>query len=621
MKHLPQQPGILRRNSDLDETLELDAPDVKVAFHDEDNPGLLPVSVLANPITVDLFVWPGARPQYTYQLVWDGEVLGPKKEILETDQAGDPLTLEIPVDVLTEGSHELRYETFNPVSQVANRSEKFGIVVDLTAPGKPQLASMEFPFEVQGGLTSAELTQLGNKLDVQIAGYTGMAKHDEIQTYWGTVEGPRAIVDADDMGLNKVVVTFTRDFLEPIGSDEQPVKYLVTDRAGNVSIDSDIARITLLLEEAPTDLPAPVIDPAVGDLVDYAEAQVGVKVDIPHYPGASGLDQIKLYWGDNNPMLSVELPPGNENDDPVLSLLVPYETINVIPVGTVDVTYEVSRQGKLVGTSLPDVIDVFLTLPIPEPLGVLTVQGTSVTNPNLTDNFIDEDDYELNSRAIVAWKKDFEVSDDLNLYWGDQQKLQWYQIRVGDITAAKDLIIPIDNEIMKNQGTGAEIPVYFTVTRNGNPNAVKSPVQSVIVRSREELPGGIDGLNGPTFKTNSGGVVGPIENPNGAEVTIAPYVNIDNDQKLFFTFKGFDDDNNPIPAADYSSTRELDDLDVINGYVFTVPYRNLRTVCSGYGEAFFRVEPSTDSNQSPANSRVTRVQINMLDSVEITCSI
>ncbi|MDB5979383.1 MAG: hypothetical protein JWQ69_398 [Pseudomonas sp.] len=620
MNHLPQQPGVFQRTPTFDEALAIDAPDVKVAFHDEDTPGLLPISELNNPIAVDLFVWPAARPRYTYQLMWDGNRLGPEKEISDTDQAGDPLTLEIPVDVLSEGPHELRYRIYNPFSQLEEFSEKFDIVIDLTAPGEPQLAPMEFPIEVQGGLTSAELTELGNQLDVQIAGYTGMAKHDQIQTYWGTVEGPLVTVDADDMGLNKVVVTFTRDFLEQIGSDEQPVKYVVTDRAGNVSIDSDIARITLLLEEVPTDLPAPVIDPAVGDLVDLAEAQVGVKVDIPHYVGASAFDEIKLYWG-NTPMLAVPVPPGNEDDDPVLTLVVPYETINVVPVGTVDVKYEVYRQGHLVGTSLPDVIEVFLEQPIPEPLDALTVQGTSVTNPNLTDNFIDEDDYELNGRAIVAWKKDFAVSDDLNLFWGEQQKPQWYQIRVGDVTAARDLVIPIDNDIMKDQGTGAEIPVYFTVTRTGNPNPSKSPIQTVIVRSKEELPGGIDGLDGPTFKTNSAGYVAPPENPNGADVTIAPYININNDQKLFFTFKGFDDENNPIPAADYTSTRELDDVDVINGYVFTVPHRNLRTVCSGFGEAYFRVEPADGSNQSPANSRVTRVPINMLMPSELACSI
>ena len=621
MKNQPKQPGVIRRNRSTLNLLELDAPNVAAAFHDVDNPGLLPISTLNSPITVDFKVWAGARPGYKYQLTWDRELIGSENEISDTDQAGDTLALEVPVNALTDGNHDLAYRTFNHASQVDNFSEIFKVVIDRTAPGAPQLATMEFPIEVQNGLTSAELTQLGDKLDAQIAGYTGMAKHDEVKTFWGSLQGPSAIVNTNDMGLNRIVVTFTRDFLEQIGSDEEAVKYTVTDRAGNVSIDSDITLITLELEELPTDFPAPIIDSAVGDLIDNAEARVGIKVDIPHFPGASGFDNIKLYWGDNNPMLEVTLPPGDENEDIVLSLLVPYETINIIPVGTVNIKYEVFRQGKLIGTSLINIIDVFLTLPIPEPLDSLVIQGTSVESPNITDNFIDEADYELNSRAIVAWKSDFEISDDLNLYWGEQKKLQWYQIRAGDITAAKSLTLPIPNEIMKTQGTGAEIPVYFTVTRSSNPNPAKAPVQIVIVRSKEELPGGIDGLSGPTFKTNSVGVVGPNENPNGADVTIAPYANIDNDQKLFFTFKGFDDNNNPIPAADYSSTRELDDYDVENGYVFTIPHRILRTVCSGFGEAYFRVEPAAGSNQSPANSRTTRVPINMLDSIEITCSI
>jgi len=624
MKNQPQKPTVIpkkfKRSHPQDQE-QLEAPYIPVAFHDTDNPGLIPVGALTNPVVVTLKVWAGARPGYTYQVVWDSVRYGPEKIIGDADIPGTALALEIPVDLLTEGNHALQYRGFNPSSQVENLSEITTAVIDKTAPGSPELAQIEFPPQVQNGLTAAELAELGGVLETHIPGYTGMAKHDVVQTFWGGTEGPSVIVDQDDMGINKVRVIFTKDFLESLGSEEQAVNYRVFDRAGNQSIDSNSVSVTLKLEDIPSDFPAPIVDPAVGELIDYTEALAGVQVDIPNYPGASAFDKIHLFWGENNPLLPVDLPPGNEGEDIVLSLRVPFETINALPNETVDVYYEVFRQGDLVGKSQNDLADVFLTLPVTDPLDKLAVQGTSVENPNITDNFIDEDDYELNARAVVSWNTGFQENDDLNLYWGEQQKLQWYQIKASDVSAGRNLTLAIDNSIMKSQGTGSEIPVYYTVRRNGNPNTPKAPPQTVTVRSKEDLPGGPDGLEGPPFNLNAVGVIAPIENANGAEIEISPYININNDQKVTLTFKGFDDNNNPIEASNYTASRELDDFDVVNGYTFTVPYRNLRIICTGYAEACFKVEPPPGSNQSAVTSRTTRAPVNMLDSVELTCTL
>ncbi len=620
MNNVIQAPEIIRSRSGK-VPLPLPAPDVAVAFHDEDNLGLIPISELNAPLTMDFNVWDAAEEGYTYQLHWDGNRIGPEKKVLATEKPGDPLTLEIPTELLTEGLHSLAYRTYSPDADSENFSEIFPIIIDRTAPGKPRLAAIQFPVEVQNGLTAAELAQLGNRLEVEIAGYTGMAKHDLIKTYWGDVEGPSSVVDEDDMGLNKVIFEYSRDFLELIASGPHPVKYKVIDRAGNISDDSISVEITLLLEEIPENYPAPILDSALGELIDYAEARTGVQVDIPHYPGAAAFDQITLYWGAGLQMLPVQLPPGSENEAIVLSLRVPYETIAVTPVGNVTITYRVTRQNQLNGSSLPASVDVFLTLPIPEPVLAPIVQGTSVQNPNVDDNFIDEDDYELNSRAIVEWSDAFEVSDDINLFWGDQQRLQWYQITEEDVAAARDLIIPVANSIMKAQGTGSEIPVRYAVARQGNPNLTVSPIQKVTVRSTEDLPGGPDGIDGPVFKLNPSGFISQSVAPDGTAGNVVPYLNISENQKLFFTFKGFDRDNNPIDAATYTATRELDDQDIVNGYSFKVPYNILRTICRGFCEAYIRVEPAPGSNQSSVTSRVTRVPVEMRQSSEPWCAI
>lgn len=603
------------------EPFPLVAPDIQVAFHDDDSFGLIPVSALGSSIKVEMVVWEGAETDFTYQLLWNGDPIGEKKLILDSDIVGDPLFLDLETAELTEGQHMLAYRAYNPFGQTSADSAIFPVIIDLTAPGKPELAAIHFPIEVQNGLTAAELTQLGNKLSVEVPGYTGMAKHDTINTFWGETPGPIAYVDQDDMGLNKIFFDFTREFLESIETGSHEVKYNVVDRAGNISDYSLSIEILLLLEELPTDYPAPQLEPSIGNLIDYAEARAGIQVDIPHYDNAAAFDHVVLYWGDDIPLPPVQILPGNEDDEIVLSLQVGFETIALKPQGDLSLKYVVTRQGQPIGSSLQTEVGVFITLPIPLPNSAPVIQGTSIENPNRDDNFIDEDDYELNATAILKWDEAYQVSDSVNLYWGDQNRPQWYQIQQEDVTAANDLVLPITNSILKAQGTGSEIPVHYTVERSGNPNPANSPTQKVTVRSKENLPGGPDGLDGPPFKVNSAGYLSPALSANGADLFIAPFMNMAENQKLFLTFKGFDRENNPIETATYTDSRELDDLDVANGYTFTVPWLTLRTLCRGFAEATFRVEPASGSNQSAVTSKTSRVPVEMRQPNEPVCYI
>ena len=42
--------------------IPLQAPDIAVAFHDQDDFGLIPISALGNSLIMDLKVWEAARP-------------------------------------------------------------------------------------------------------------------------------------------------------------------------------------------------------------------------------------------------------------------------------------------------------------------------------------------------------------------------------------------------------------------------------------------------------------------------------------------------------------------------------------------------------------------------------
>jgi hypothetical protein len=271
---------------------QLEAPSVPVAL----DGGLLPVDALSSPIIVHLKVWQGARPGYTYQLSWDENPLGAEKEILPTDQPGDLLTLELPVNALSKGRHTLAYRTYNPIAQLESISPYIPIEIDLTAPGNPLIAPMIFPASVHDGLTSTELEELGDILEATIASYNDMKEGDVIRSYWGTTEGPIVTVGINDMGLKTVMVPFTREFLQPLGDIEAPVYYTVTDRAGNLSMNSEPATIQLLLSVV-TPLPVPKVKEAKEDnTLDPADTAAGATVVIDASANLKKGDLVTVSW-------------------------------------------------------------------------------------------------------------------------------------------------------------------------------------------------------------------------------------------------------------------------------------------------------------------------------------
>jgi hypothetical protein len=605
---------------------ELDKPDVASAFPD----GLLPLSALNAPLPVTFKLWDDATTDQTYQLFWEGDGVGERTDVLDEDLANPEtyLSLDIPVEFLVEKNdpanpsdkkYKLKYQIYDKISQEETDSFETLIEVDTTRPGLPSHGPMAFPREVDDGLTSAELTALGNSLDVMVTSYSTMAEGDFIETFWGTIPGPTATVQMNDIELEEVPLSFTRTFLESVesqvGNILSDVTYIITDRAGNVSPRSMARQIRLLLAEIPDDLPRPIVEqasPAQGGLIDYNDAITGVTVEIPHYLGALPEDLVTLYWGDSNPLPAIPVQDGEEDNDPILSPVLQFDIINRFPEATVNVHYEVRRNGQLVGTSLVLPVDVYLTLPVPEErLQPLTIQGTS-DNPNRDDNFIDPDDYELDGRAIFRWVNGLRVDDYINLHWGQQVVPQWHQITQEDFNAGVDFDIEVANTVIKLEGTGAAIPVTYTITRDTNPNPALAPTQPVVVRSKMEQPGGDIGLLEPVFtRLSDAGHVIPSLSPDGTPVLVRPYENIRLYHDIALTFKGFELDGTPIPDALYEKTDTINPTNIDTGLTFLIPLAKLISICKGYAEVTYRVEPRPEHNQEPANSLMGSAPVSM----------
>ncbi|GAB7531845.1 Ig-like domain-containing protein [Pseudomonas sp. 3A(2025)] len=326
--------------------MNLDVPYIPAALEN----GILPIEFHNRPVAVTFRVWEGSMVGYIYQLRWNGMEAGPKKTILDHEKPGDPLTLEIPVALLTEGNHEVSYLVKNPFSLITNYSEQTPLIIDRTPPGKPALGPILFPDVIKDGLTSEELERLGDVLQGTIASYSGMKANDAVRTYWNDTPGPIAIVSEDDMGLKRVMVDFIKPFLESVGDGEASVYYTITDLAGNVSPDSIPAPVTLKLSYTPP-LPTPTVKEAQGNVLDPAHATAGATVRIEALAQLRAGDRVTVQWqgpkgSDNQEKAITEADAGQP-----LELRFAYALVIANAGETVAIAYTVNRANGQVQTS------------------------------------------------------------------------------------------------------------------------------------------------------------------------------------------------------------------------------------------------------------------------------
>ncbi|NVZ26580.1 addiction module component [Pseudomonas gingeri] len=577
-------------------------PDIPLALED----GLLPVSALDNPLPVTFKVWNNASVDETYQLLWEGQLIGTREFIKPTDSPGDTLTRDVPIELLVEGKYQLAYRITDTISQEFVDSLPYLLEIDTTAPGHPTtLGPLDFPPQVNDGLTSEELTQLGDVLPGTVHGYSGFAIGDRIRTFWGDTEGPGGRVEEGDIEPREVIIEFSRAFLESLGDFNGPVLYTVTDRAGNRSQDSTATNVLLLLNEPVLDLPAPIIDGYV-EPISHEQAQAGIEVWIPTSDLVEDGDQILLHWG------SVALgpfDPATIGQPIILRIDVAFETIEQAGDGDIRLGYEVRRNGHVVGYSLPLDIVVRARLPVPGDMARPIIRGAS---PEAVDNLIDENDFERDASAIIAWNPAFVEGQLIQLTWGGQPMFEPpYRITAGDVSAARDLNLAVPNNRFRPVGTGTDIRVQYTITLAGNPNTSRSPEQGIIVRSRDELPGGPNGPEAPVFTDlNEHGAINTINGQDGAPVHIAPYLNIRPGDVIHFLYEGFDQlvGGNPKNQWPYTSA-PLTEEQVRDGYDLKVPRAVLDSNCYGHAEATFSVESLTGIGRSKRRSAYVDMRV------------
>lgn len=189
--------------------------------------GLLHTGDLTRPVPVEIMIWDGARAGYIVQLRLDGNLVD-TRAIVGDQKPGDTMQLQLSHDLLCESrSYSLSYQATNNINGVTRESPAAALKVDRTKPGATLLAPLIFP-----------TATFGDQLVGLLPGYAGMEPGDIIQTLLNGVAGPAHQVQADELTLRPIEIPFSREHLQAHAAETVSIEYVVTDRAGNVSITS-----------------------------------------------------------------------------------------------------------------------------------------------------------------------------------------------------------------------------------------------------------------------------------------------------------------------------------------------------------------------------------------------
>lgn len=219
-------------DADLKYPIPLTPPLVAVADPED---GLLKTVTLNSPVPVQVMVWPAAEPGYYFQLMLNGVTVGDKRIITKEDVAYEMITVHLDEQLLSEeGEYQLGYMTVSPNTESQSPSPELTLRVDRSKPGAALLGPMIFSNE-----------EIGEQLTGLLPGYAGMAKGDVIQTLCNQANGPSHVVQADELTIRPIEITFKRELLESAGIETATIEYFVTDRAGNQSIISTPAMLQL----------------------------------------------------------------------------------------------------------------------------------------------------------------------------------------------------------------------------------------------------------------------------------------------------------------------------------------------------------------------------------------
>ncbi|UZJ59950.1 hypothetical protein OKW98_26085 [Pseudomonas sp. KU26590] len=624
-------------------------------------PAVIPNILTANKIKVteadsglrvDVPAWPGITAGHNIYVTIGGNLSANRvtpAHVITAAEAADPKTIfSFTLNssyTLAEGPLLVSFmDTTRTGSNPRWPVTPVTVVVDRTPPGGDLLPLLldANGSELSGTLLESDL--VADEFITAVSDYDGTALNDIIEPFIiaeGTVppvylSGSIEIVDADEVHTRKVLLHFKKADIVALGDGLHKFGYRVTDEPGNVSKDSPVANIRVILSDVPSALDAPIV-PAYKDstgagdgVVNDDDARAQVEVEVPTYTTPKVNDIITVHWG-SQIATGYSLTLADITSDPVTTILLSFALVSAEGSATeVPVYYTVTRGGREFPKSPTTLVNVDLTVPGgPDPATLLRptiIVGFSGGPVNEIPN----DDFGMNATATIPYqtndvpaKNAFLSGDVVTIIWGGVEVSPGYTVGTADV--GRNLRLTVPGSYINTSGS---IPVSYIIRRELLPpysppqyGTGKAPDTLVDVRSDIGLPNDGKPFNGPTFpRVNADGVIDQ-ENGRLGGIIRCPVdiTNVTADDSITLTFIGlnFDDDTIVIPGTEYTHTDTLTSADITQKYYeFTVPVPTLRKVCVGYGRASYALE----NDKGTGSSDFSKVTIDLSDASDGTCA-
>lgn len=413
----------------------------------------------------------------------------------------DPYPVSIPEEYVQNGAWLIRYRVYSPDTDTTNSSVAHLLIVDETAPydrrgDRPPAPTL--PLNLPGPLDRAYFQSQGTvNFPFEYLLEDGLSPGDWLEVYFGDSDtpiqfpsGPRILIDPAQPTV--CPVPYSAVLAETRGN--YSVRYRVIDATGNPSQES--YRLTLGnlgADPVPTDfLPAIVllaVDDGLIDIRDVADNN-GLIVRIPPYTNpVRPTDSITLTLTSVNGSIPLTLPVGATGFPDFQFTPANMTTLYGPGPGSVPVTatYTVTRGTNTYPTpplSTPFILNLDHVGPILVtdllPVVVEAVRPNGVFGP---PNHLELVDVNRDARfRIPLWttnnRPETILPFTISVVYGGRV----YQQDVTSINAAREVIIPLPFADIVTLG-GPTQPVFYTITRPGNPNSATTPPHDVIVDS------------------------------------------------------------------------------------------------------------------------------------------
>ncbi|MFJ4397681.1 hypothetical protein [Pseudomonas sp. NPDC089396] len=426
----------------------------------------------------------------------------------------DKFPLQIGVDHATynrwgDGPHDFVYD-LNLVNGGPKRSLPLTLRFDRTPPydaGLPVAFPDLLPI-LEGNIKIVVLN---------LPEYPDWAQGDRVAYYWLKLSEPPEdlgeleYVDFVEVDAVPKDLPVPEDYIRETGNGGIYAIYQLFDKAGNPSFPSVFTRVGVALGDLPANLlppRVPLAPDAADNLIDVADALLGVEVEIDEFDNHDPDDEINITWGGTelgwerigNRKFPLQIPVPHR----VLREEYGNATTGNKPT---NVSYALRRGTVPQGGDDIDILVNFEIIerdpgvdPIPEwpnpvnprlPLPDVYGKGSSDANVLLPEH--EGDDAELK----VKLYSDIKVDDLIAFYWKNQHIMEIdYTITAAD-TPDDEISLTVPWKYIKEGGNGV-VPVCYKVTRPMVPNPGISGNQDVDVDTITIKPDMADFERGPS---------------------------------------------------------------------------------------------------------------------------